>query len=65
MVRKYIYWVSTAMLCVIYPVATIFSMVQGDTFSQVDGALVYPAYENGGYYPAIFIYSGFISNVAA
>lgn len=44
MVRKYIYWVSTAMLCVIYPVATIFSMVQGDTFSQADGALVYPAY---------------------
>ncbi|WP_165410370.1 DoxX family protein [Rhizobium ruizarguesonis] len=44
MVRKYIYWISTTVLCAVYPIATVFYMTQADTLSQADGALVYPAY---------------------
>ena len=44
MARKYAYWVSTALLCLLYLASTTFYVVKGDMVRQALGALGYPTY---------------------
>ena len=44
MARKYAYWISTALLCLLYLASATFYVVKGDMVRQALGALGYPAY---------------------
>lgn len=42
--RKYVYWISTGLLCLLYLTSATFYGTQGDKVRQMLGALGYPAY---------------------
>ena len=42
--RKYAYWISTVILCLLYVASATFYATQGNTVRQALGALGYPAY---------------------
>ncbi len=44
MIRKYIYWISTGLLCLLYLASATFYATQGDTVRQALDALGYPSY---------------------
>lgn len=44
MARKYAYWISTALLCLLYLASATFYVVKGDMVRQALGTLGYPAY---------------------
>lgn len=44
MARKYAYWISTALLCLLYLASATFYLTQGDTVRHLLGALGYPGY---------------------
>jgi hypothetical protein len=44
MARKYAYWISTALLCLLYLASATFYVVKGDMVRQALGGLGYPAY---------------------
>lgn len=44
MARKSIYWVSTALLCLLYLASATMYLLKGETVRQALGALGYPAY---------------------
>ena len=44
MVRKYAYWISTALISLLYLASATIYLTQGDTVRQALGGLGYPAY---------------------
>jgi len=44
MTGKYAYWISTALLCLLYLASATFYVTQGDTVREALGALGYPGY---------------------
>lgn len=42
--RKYAYWISTTLLCLLYLASATYYATQGDTVRQAFGALGYPSY---------------------
>ena len=44
MARKYAYWISTALLCLLYLASATFYLIQGDVVRHLLGTLGYPGY---------------------
>jgi hypothetical protein len=44
MARKYVYWISTALLCLLYLASATMYVMKGDAVRQALAALGYPAY---------------------
>lgn len=44
MARKYAYWISTALICLLYLASATMYLTQGDMIRQALGGLGYPAY---------------------